>query len=257
MVTAKPTIVLSGDPAWADDVESALKALDFAPVRYDDRTGYVARLVEDGAALVLVDGERADWRSWVTTPKVSPATRKIPVVLVAGDARVRQEGLRSGADVCLTPDEFLDGLPERVVELIRLPDPATLERLARQCRQELPPRARQAIEKFNAGEYYKQHDLFEEEWMAEEGPVRDLYQAILQLGIAYYQITRGNHRGAQKMVLRSIRWLSVLPDVCQAVNVEQLREDAFRVRAELARIDPADIGEFDLGLLRPVELVEG
>jgi len=87
--------------------------------------------------------------------------------------------------------------------------------------------------------------------------VRDLYQAILQVGVAYYQITRGNHRGALKMLLRSLQWLAPLPDVCRGVDVAGLRADAARVRAALAGLDPAEIGRFDRSLLRPVRLVGG
>ena len=72
--------------------------------------------------------------------------------------------------------------------------------------------------------------------MHEPGPVRQLYQGVLQVGIAYYQITRGNGRGALKMLLRSIQWLAPLPDVCQGINVAQLRADAAAVRAELERV---------------------
>jgi predicted metal-dependent hydrolase len=34
----------------------------------------------------------------------------------------------------------------------------------------LRPLARQAVELFNAGEYYRQHDLLEELWIEERGP---------------------------------------------------------------------------------------
>ena len=92
--------------------------------------------------------------------------------------------------------------------------------------------------------------------MATEGPVRNLYQAILQVGIAYFQITRGNHRGALKMLLRSVQWLSMLPDVCQGVDVKQLRQDSYRVRSELERMQPADIDKFDRALLKPVQTLK-
>ncbi len=42
--------------------------------------------------------------------------------------------------------------------------------------------------------------------MAESGPVRDLYRAILQVGVAYYHITRGNHAGGLRMLRRCVQW---------------------------------------------------
>lgn len=87
------------------------------------------------------------------------------------------------------------------------------------------------------------------------GPVRDLYRAVLQVGIAYYQIERGNYRGALKMLLRSVQWFALLPDVCQGIDIRQLREDSYAVRAALEKLDPADIATFDKSLLKPVRLV--
>jgi hypothetical protein len=46
-----------------------------------------------------------------------------------------------------------------------------------------------------------------------------------------------------------------LPDVCQGVDIRQLREDSYRVRAELERLNPQDISQFDRSLLKPVKLV--
>lgn len=130
------------------------------------------------------------------------------------------------------------------------------DRLQSQCQDELPPLAVQGVEKFNAGEYYPQHDFFEEQWRATEGRVRDLYQGILQVGVAYYQIERGNYRGALKMLKRSARWLSALPDVCQGIDVRRLREDSNRVRAAIEAMNPSDIEEFDCSLFKPIVLVE-
>jgi predicted metal-dependent hydrolase len=128
--------------------------------------------------------------------------------------------------------------------------------LAGQCRDPLPPRAREAIRLFNAGQYYKQHDLLELQWREERGPVRDLYRAVLQVGIAYYQITRNNKQGAIKMLMRAARWLAILPDVCQGVDVARLREDALQVRRTLEQMDTDDLSGFDRRLLRPVRLIE-
>lgn len=248
----KPTVILAGTPAWTDTLTSLLDA-DFILKSYPQSgPGYVARLTDDHAALIVVDGDAADWRFWTTTPKTSPATRRIPIVLISGDAERRAQALVSGADFTFPPGEVADQVPQVAREQGRILDPAVIEALDCDCQEDLPPLGKQGVEKFNAGEYYPQHDLFEEQWMHTEGPIRNLYQAILQVGIAYFQITRGNHRGALKMLLRSVQWLSMLPDECQGVDIKQLREDSYRVRAELERMNPADIAQFDRSLLKPV-----
>lgn len=249
-------IAIAGSPAWADEIAAVLREHDAAAARYDDRTGYVTRLADDRAALVLVDGGDTDWRFWTVTPKISPATRRIPVVLVSDDPRQRDEALLGGANMVIAPGGLPEALPTLLTELARVLDPALLAELERQCGEPLPPEAVDAVRKFNAGEYHEQHDAFEALWMQEPGPVRQLYQGVLQVGIAYYQVTRGNGRGALKMLLRSIQWLAPLPDVCQGIDIAQLRADAARVRAELERVGEDGIDQFDRSLLKPVQLVK-
>jgi predicted metal-dependent hydrolase len=247
-----PTIILTGTPEWADQLTQLLGGEFTLRSYHQAGPGYVARLTDDHAALIVVDGDSADWRFWTTTPKTSPATRRIPIVLISDDVERRAQALVSGADFTFTPGELADQVAVVAREQKRSLDPAVIEQLDCDCQDDLPPLGKQGVEKFNAGEYYPQHDLFEEQWMHTEGPIRNLYQAILQVGIAYFQITRGNHRGALKMLLRSVQWLSMLPDECQGVDIKQLREDSYRVRAELERMNPADIAQFDLSLLKPV-----
>ena len=54
------------------------------------------------------------------------------------------------------------------------------EALGCACQETLPPLAQQGVAMFNAGEYYQQHDLFEEQWVNTSGPERTLYQGILR-----------------------------------------------------------------------------
>jgi uncharacterized protein len=134
---------------------------------------------------------------------------------------------------------------------------ATENTLDCQCAEAMPADGLLGIEKFNAGEYYPQHDLFEALWVAEAGPVRDLYRAILQVGVAYYQVTRGNFRGAAKMLKRSVQWLDRLPNSCRGVDVAQLRVDSAAVRAELARVGEDGMDQFDHSLLKGVKFTHG
>ncbi|MEL6152108.1 MAG: DUF309 domain-containing protein [Chloroflexota bacterium] len=244
-------IVVAGNPAWE---ESLSLPEGFALKHYPDTSRYVYRLTDDRAAMVLVDGERDDWQFWTATPKSSAATRRIPVVIVTADAAVQSAALASGADIALAPDHLADHLSAIIRERARVPDPEREEQLDCECARSLPPLAVQGVEKFNNREFYPQHDLFEEQWVNTDGPVRDLYRAVLQVGVAYYQIERGNHRGALKMLLRAVQWLEALPDVCQTINVAQLKADAYAVRAELERMNPDDIAQFDMTLLKPVLL---
>src|SRR5574341_922662 len=251
----KPTLVLAGNPPWAANLEAAASALGYAVKQYITTESYIPRLADDHAALILVDGENPGWRFWITAPRVNAATRRIPIGIVAEDADQQQAALGAGADFALAPGEIAARLPDLLAAHARIPDDSYQAEMRAQCDQPLPERAREAIEKFNRGEYYRQHDLFEAQWVEEAGPVRDLYRAILQVGIAYYQMTRNNPRGALKMLLRSMQWLKILPDECQGVDVARLREDALRLRAVLETWpEDRDLAELDPSLLGKVHL---
>lgn len=243
-------IVITSQPEWSSTAQALIERSSFSMVVYTSLDGYGTRLVDDGPALILVDGALADWQQWTTIPKVSNATRRIPVVVVAQDAAVRDMAQDAGADVALAPDELPERLPDLLATLARVPAAETVRALDRQCGEPLPPEALEGLRLFNAGEYYQQHDAFEALWMQETGPVRDLYRAILQVGVAYYQIERGNRRGALKMLQRAVQWLDALPPACQGVDVAQLRQDAAQVREALAACD--DLADFDHRLIQPV-----
>jgi hypothetical protein len=206
--------------------------------------------------MVIVDGDSHDWEIWVSTPNASPATRRIPIILVSSSAERRSQSPLVGAEIAISPDELDKQIVQIATDYARIRDPKIVEQLDCECEEALPDLARQGVEKFNAGEYYKQHDLFEEQWMKTEGPVRDLYRAVLQVGVAYFQIQRGNYRGALKMLQRSVQWLVVLPDICQGINIKKLRDDSFKVRAELERLGENRLDEFDMSLIQGVEMVE-
>jgi predicted metal-dependent hydrolase len=251
-----PIIALVGvdadnPPPWPGELAAKLGD-EYQFSHYHDRSTYVSWLADHLVALVIASGD--DWRFWTATPKSSSATRRIPVFLITEDEQERARGLKAGADLVLSPDELLQSARRLLRDYARVPDPSRAEQLACECGDKLPPLAIEGVRQFNAGEFYKQHDLFEELWMETEGPVRDLYRAILQVGVAYYQILRGNHRGARKMLLRSVQWLAVLPDECQGIDVKALREDSYQVRAALEQLTEADIDHFDRELLQPVKM---
>lgn len=217
---------------------------------------YMNTLIETRAALVLIDAEHPHWRRFASVPKASAATRRIPLVVVGDDAERLADAAAVGADLTLGWAQLGAEIARLLADWARIPDPQMLKQLDCECGQPLPPLAREGLREFNAGEYYRQHDLFEAQWDATAGPVRDLYRAALQVGVAYFQIERGNYRGALKMLQRSVQWLLLLPDVCQGIDVAQLRRDSYAVRAELERLGAGRLSEFDRALLKPLRCVD-
>lgn len=257
MTTDTPTIVIIGRPPWLDAASAAIAEAGFTAHFEKAEPGLVTRLVEARASLILLPAAGDRWRWALTAPGVNAATRRLPLVVVTDDADLRVEALSAGAAEVLTTSAIRSDLPSLIERLAWTPDDAHRAELDRQCDQPLPAEAVEAIRLFNAGEYYQQHDAFEALWMAEDGPVRDLYQAVLQVGIAYYQVTRGKRRAAIKMLLRARQWLGRLPGRCRGVDVARLRADAATVQAALEALPGGDdLSGFDRSLLGGVAYEE-
>jgi predicted metal-dependent hydrolase len=257
---SKPVVAVAGSPAWAGTVETLLRQAHFGLVHCNDCADparLAGRLVDDFPALLLMDGDDPHWWLWIEAIKTDQATRRLPILVVAHDDSVGQDALAAGAKGFIQVDELGEHVVPAIRAHARIPTQAVIDELLCQCGEELPPLAQLGVQRFNAGDYLAQHDAFKKQWMAENGPVRDLYRAILQVGVAYYHITQGNAVGALKVLRRSVRWFAMLPDICQGVDVRQLRQDADRVYAALQAIEPADITSFDLALLRPIQLIAG
>ncbi len=247
-------IGLIGSADWLSDAGDKLHAAGYAPVYINDPATFIDDLLDDYPVLLVIDGDDTHGRHFLNACKTEQATRRLPVIVVAADPAHEASLKSEGADVFLTRSQAQTRLLEAVEKHALRLDPAVRETLRCQCQDDLPPLAREGIAKFNRGAYYAQHDAFEAQWMRESGPVRDLYRVVLQVGVAYYHITRGNHAGGLKMLRRVEQWFARLPDACQGIDLKQLRADAAQVRAVLAAMDPADIADFDRSLLKPVPL---
>ena len=244
-------LILVSERGVFDKTAAALDAYQIIMLRGGE--GYMNTLIASRAAMILIDAAHPDWQRFISAAKTSAATRRIPILLMSDDREERAHAARLGADLTLDRSESDRDIARLVADFGRIPDPQMLKQLDCECAASLPSLAAEGLRQFNAGEYYRQHDLFEAQWVATAGPVRDLYRAILQVGVAYFQIQRGNYRGALKMLQRSVQWLSILPPVCQGVDVARLRQDSYAVRAELERLGAARLHEFDETLLKPLK----
>ena len=226
---------------------------------------FIAYVVELQPVLIVVElqspGSEAPgnsatlpWEAWVVAVKTSPATRRIPILAFGPhvDVITRERAIQAGCDVVVTKGQFTARMGDLFQQYARLPDPAAAQAAAE---GELSEIARRGIELFNKGDYFEAHEELEHAWNAEDGPGRELYRGILQIAVAYLQITRRNYNGAIKMFLRARQWLDPLPDICRGVDVAALRQDAAEVRATIESLGAERIGEFEMTKLKPVRLV--
>ena len=121
------------------------------------------------------------------------------------------------------------------------------------CRESLHPFAIRGLAAFNKGEYFLAHEFLEEAWKEDRTDGRDLYQGVLQIAVAYYQIINLNYRGAMKMFQRSRKWLDPLPDTCRGIDVAKLRSDAFIIQNLLIDLGPEHMSEISSDCMKPVD----
>jgi hypothetical protein len=204
-------------------------------------------------ALLIFDLNNASipWREWIAMVKSAPATRRLPVICFG--SHVDGESLRAaqdaGADLVAARSQFYNALAELIQKHARSID---MEALVSACQQPLSAMGIVGLEQFNRGEFFEAHESLETAWNEDRSPGRQLYQAILQVAVAYLQIERQNYRGARKMFLRMRQWLDPLPDRCRGVDVRSLRSNAEIVYTELLALGAERIGEFDCSLFKPV-----
>src|SRR5690348_4124817 len=123
------------------------------------------------------------------------------------------------------------------------------------CGDPPPAALRHGIAQFNRGEYYQCHETLEDAWKAERAPIRQLYQGILQVGVALHHLRYGNYIGANKLLTLGLGYLRQFAPTCLGVDVAQLIAAAETVQARLQQIGPDHIIEFDQSTFPTISLI--
>ena len=129
--------------------------------------------------------------------------------------------------------------------------------LAEPCAAPPPPELHKAIEEFNRGEFFEQHETLELLWRATPDEIRHLYEGILQVGVGMHHVFKNrNYHGAAVKLDHGIRLLEAFPAVCHGVEVERLLGEARTARALLVELGPQRVGEFPRSAAPRVHLVD-
>ena len=122
------------------------------------------------------------------------------------------------------------------------------------CQTTPPPALLKGVDEFNRGEFYECHDTLEELWMAEPRPVRCLYQGVLQIGVAFYHLGRSRYRPVLTLLERGSSYLQPFAPVCMGLDVDRLLEDAARCLAEVERLGPDGLNDFDWQMVPKIKI---
>ena len=91
--------------------------------------------------------------------------------------------------------------------------------------EEWPAEYLEFIRLFNEGDYFEAHEVLEDLWVIEVGPLKDFYKGWIQLSVALLHWQRGNHSGARKLWASARQYLSHYPSVCEGLHLDSLRNE--------------------------------
>ncbi len=122
------------------------------------------------------------------------------------------------------------------------------------CTDPPPPALIQAVQEFNASEYFQCHETLEHAWLHEPGYIRVLWQGIIQVSVACLHITRGNGEGARKIWSAALLNLAPFPDRCHGVDVTLLRAQTDVCLQTILRLGDDGATQFDRALFPTIDL---
>ena len=250
--TAPPVIVaLETDLFFAVQIEDAARAAGARPVVVGNAQA-LWDAIEAWPDLVLVDLTAAPgWDEVVRRAKALPDTRAIPIAAFGShvDTAGLQAARAAGCNPVWARSRFVAELPNLIRTALHPPI-----RWVEGWDEPPPPLLLKGVEQFNAGEYWPCHETLETLWRAEPRPVRELYQGVLQVGVAFHHLTDRNYAGAIKLFHRGLSRLRGLPETCQGVRVAALAQAARAVHDAVVAIGPERIDEFDPAGLPRIEM---
>lgn len=103
------------------------------------------------------------------------------------------------------------------------------------------------IDLFNAGEYFRAHEVWEEIWLAASGRDKIFLQGLIQLAASFHHFSRGNVSGAASLLEASSAKLVQFPAVYRGITLRSLLERmksclaSFKKGQTLAEMDPPQI----------------
>lgn len=254
LMTAEPVVVNGTDLLLTTRLMDVIQGLGGRPIVVATPDELVAAVDYHFPVLILIDlNLPGDWDGAIQRCKLRPHTRQLPIYAYGShvDTATLAAARKAGADHAWARSKLMAELPALVERHLRPPVryPAGWDDV-------LSPEAVIGVAEFNAGHYFEQHEHFEHAWIDEPRPIRELYQGVLQVGVALYQIELGNWAGALKMFRRGLPRLRDLPPVCQGIDVASLRSAAEAIHREVTELGPMRLNEFDRSTFPKIRLVE-
>jgi hypothetical protein len=103
----------------------------------------------------------------------------------------------------------------------------------------------QAVEEFNAGDYWRAHELLERIWLDTPYPARLFYYALIKLAVGLLHLQRHNAVGAWRQLVVAAEFLEPFTPVFLSVATDDLRDvalDRWRRLEAAGSVMPRQVG---------------
>ncbi len=92
---------------------------------------------------------------------------------------------------------------------------------------------------FNAGEFFRAHEIWEELWLVEAEPDKTFLQGLIQAAAAFHHYSQRNFKGAESLVISAATKLQRFPADHCGIRAGELRAALIQWAQELGEgIDP-------------------
>ena len=233
-------VLIVDDLMFLPKLKNSLRNLEYRVLEATDES-QLTRALFQSPVLVIVDlfSRGYDWVALINLIKKS----KVGPVPVLGfgphvDLSLREKALAAGCDAVVGRGAISENLASLVQKHKSVLDKS-------RCLEPPPTLLLEGVDLFNQGHYFECHEVIEQAWNEEAGPVRIMYQGILQVGVACYHIQNKNWRGAMKVLDRGTSKLRRFEPTCMGIDLARLLRDAEALHHELLRLGPDWQGEFD------------
>lgn len=88
---------------------------------------------------------------------------------------------------------------------------------------EAEEKLRSGVMLFNAREFFKAHEAWEELWLSAAEPEKTFLQGMIQCAAALHHYVRGNRNGARSLLENAFAKLEGFPETHRGINLGALR----------------------------------
>ncbi len=115
---------------------------------------------------------------------------------------------------------------------------------------------KQAIDQFNAGEYYACHDTLEALWLEALDPERKFYQGLLQIAVAYYHLGHQNWRGCVILLGEGLAKLDAFSPTYAGIVIDPFLATNYANLKTLQHLGADQVSQFPLDQIPTLQWVD-